>query len=138
MDAFLHRSEIWLSKFGLLSIFFPNNLTQFVALIVWLMILRYDWLFSFLFYSNMAWNLFGFTIILFWFNHSTALSNSFCKVCVGLFILLDAVEMVLSSTKLWSSDIFNVASKSFRNKLKSIEPKIDPCGTPDNNVRKSL
>ena len=127
MDAFLHGSEIWLSKFSLLSIFILNKLTEFVVLIVWLLILRHDWLFSFLFSSNMAWNFYGFTIILFWLNQSTAVSDSFSKVCMRLLMFLDAVEMALSSAKLKSSDIFNVASKSLRNKLKRIGPKIDPC-----------
>ena len=55
-----------------------------------------------------------------------------------LLMFLDAIEMVLSSAKLQSSEIVNVASESLRNKLERIGPKIDPCGTPNNKVRKSL
>ena len=54
-----------------------------------------------------------------------------------LFIFLDVVEM-LSSAKLKSSEFFNIAGKSLTNKFKRIEPKIDPCGTPNSKVRKSL
>ena len=53
--------------------------------------------------------------------------------------MLSAVaDIVLSSAKLKRSDNFNVESRSLRNILNNIGPSIDPCGTPDSNVRKSL
>ena len=53
--------------------------------------------------------------------------------------MLSAVfDIVLSSVKLKRSDNFNVESRSLRNMLNNIGPNIDPCGTPDSNVRKSL
>ena len=53
--------------------------------------------------------------------------------------MLSAVaDIVLSSAKLKRSDNFNVESRSLRNILNNIGPNIDPCGTPDSDVRKSL
>ena len=53
--------------------------------------------------------------------------------------MLSAVaDRVLSSAKLKRSDNFNVESKVLRNIVNNIGPSIDPCGTPDSNVRKSL
>ena len=53
--------------------------------------------------------------------------------------MLSAVaDIVLSSAKLKRSDNFNVESRSLRNILNNIGPSIDPCGTPESNVRKSL
>ena len=53
--------------------------------------------------------------------------------------MLSAVaDIVLSSEKLKRSDNFNVESRLLRNTLNNIGPSIDPCGTPDSNVRKSL
>ena len=53
-------------------------------------------------------------------------------------MLSAVVDIVLSSAKLKRSDNFNVESRSLRNILNNIGPSIDPCGTPDSNVRKSL
>ena len=53
-------------------------------------------------------------------------------------MLSAVVDIVLSSAKLKRSDNFNVESRSLRNILNNIGPNIDPCGTPDSNVRKSL
>ena len=53
-------------------------------------------------------------------------------------MLLAVVDIELSSAKLKRSDNFNVESRSLRNILNNIGPNIDPCGTPDSNVRKSL
>ena len=47
-------------------------------------------------------------------------------------------DIVLSSANLKRSDNFNVESRSLRNILNNIGPNIDPCGTTDSNVRKSL
>ena len=47
-------------------------------------------------------------------------------------------DIVLSSANLKRSDTFNVESRSLRNILNNIGPNIDPCGTTDSNVRKSL
>ena len=53
--------------------------------------------------------------------------------------MLSAVaDIVLSSAKLKRPDNFNVESRSLMNILNKIGLSIDPCGTPDSNVRKSL
>ena len=53
--------------------------------------------------------------------------------------MLSAVaDIVLSSSKLNSSDNFNVENRSLRNILNNIGPSIDPCSTRDSHVRKSL
>ena len=53
-------------------------------------------------------------------------------------MLSAVVDIVLSSAKLKRSDNFKVESRSLRNILDNIGPKIDPSGTPDSNVRKLL
>ena len=53
-------------------------------------------------------------------------------------MLSSVVDIVLPSPKLKRSDNFNGESGSFRNILNNIGPNIDPCGTLDSNVRKSL
>ena len=53
-------------------------------------------------------------------------------------MLSAVVDIVLSSAKLKRSDNFNVETRSLRNILNNVGPNIDPCGTPDSNVRKSL
>ena len=53
-------------------------------------------------------------------------------------MLSGLVDIVLSSAKLKRADNFSVESISLRNILNNIEPNIDPCGTPESNVRKLL
>ena len=53
-------------------------------------------------------------------------------------MLSAVVDTALSSAKLKRSDNCNVESRSLGNILISTGPNIDPCGTPDSNVRKSL
>ena len=48
------------------------------------------------------------------------------------------VDIVLSSAKLKKLDNSSIESRSSRNILNNIGPNIDPCGTPDSNVRKLL
>ena len=53
-------------------------------------------------------------------------------------MLSGVVDIVLSLAKLKRSDNFNIESRWLRNILNNIGPNIDPFGTPDSNVRKSL
>ena len=53
-------------------------------------------------------------------------------------MLSAVVDIELSSAKLKKSDNFSVESRSLRNILNNIGPNIDPSGTPDSHVRKSL
>ena len=53
-------------------------------------------------------------------------------------MLSAVVDIALSSAKLKRSVNFNVESRPLRNILNNIGPNIDPCGTPDSNVRKPL
>ena len=68
----------------------------------------------------------------------TASSDSCFKVNIRWSILSAVADIVLSSANLKRSDNFNVESRSLRSILNNIGPSIDPCGTPDCNVRKSL
>ena len=53
--------------------------------------------------------------------------------------MLSAVaDILLSSAKLKRSNNFNVESRLLRNILNNIGLSIDPCATPDSNVKKSL
>ena len=53
-------------------------------------------------------------------------------------MLSAVIDIELSSAKLKRSANFNVESRSLRNILNNIGPNIDPCGTPDSNVTKSI
>ena len=53
-------------------------------------------------------------------------------------MLPGGVDIVLSLAELKRSDNFNLESRSLRNILNNIGSNIDPCSTPDSNVRKSL
>ena len=46
--------------------------------------------------------------------------------------------MVLTATKLWKSVFLRLRSKSFTNILNQIGSGTNLCGTPDNNIRKTL
>ena len=72
------------------------------------------------------WNFSGLTII-FRLIQSTTFSDSFSKVVSSA----SFEEIVLSSAKLYISDFCSVVSRSFRNMLNKIGPKMEPCGTPE-------
>ena len=65
-------------------------------------------------------------------------SDSCFEVSNRWSMLSAVVDIVLSLAKLKRSDNFNVERRSLRNILNNIGPNIDPSGTPDSNVRKSL
>ena len=101
-DVFLQKTKICSSKFNLLSIVIPNGLTDFDVLIVMFSI--FDVILVLLFYfpfcNTIAWNLAGFTIILFSLNHFTADSDSSFKILKISSSLFASVEIVLLSAKL--------------------------------------
>ena len=68
--------------------------------------------------------------MLFCLNQSTASSDSFFKVDSSTSFSFEVEEIVLSSAKLYKSEFSSVVSRSFRNMLNKIRPKIEPCGTP--------
>ena len=71
-------------------------------------------------------------------NHLTDSSDSCFEVSNRWSLLSAVVDIVLLLAKLKRSDNFNVERRSLRNILNNIGPNIDPSGTPDSNVRKSL
>ena len=77
------------------------------------------------------WNFSGSTIILFRLNQSTAFSDSFSKVVSSASFSFEIEEIILSSVKLYTSEFSSVVSRSFRNMLNKIGPKMEPCGTPE-------
>ena len=76
------------------------------------------------------WNFSGLTII-FRLIQSTTFSDSFSKVVSSASFSFEIEEIVLSSAKLYISDFCSVVSRSFRNMLNKIGPKLEPCGTPE-------
>ena len=61
-------------------------------------------------------------------------SDSDFNISSKLVISLQAAYVVLSSPKLARLTFFMNKNKSFVNKLNSIGPSIEPCGTPETNV----
>ena len=61
-------------------------------------------------------------------------SDSDFNISSKLVISLQAAYVVLSSPKLARLTFFMSKNKSFLNKLSSIGPSIEPCGTPETNV----
>ena len=86
----------------------------------------------------MAWNLSGFTIIMFSLNHWTAFSDSEVKLSINSYRDFSVHEIVLSSAKLCNSAFSIQSKRSLMKMLKRMGPKIDPCGTPDNKTWKTL
>lgn len=67
----------------------------------------------------MAWNLSGFTYILFSINHSVVFTS--CSKGTWL----------VSSAKLWADGIKIQKEKSLKNSLNNVCTNINACGTPD-------
>ena len=100
---FLHTCAKCLPKFNLLSISNPSSLTLFSDLIFISFIFIEVWLFCWFFLSIIiAWNLSGFTIIMFSLNHCTAFSDSRVKLLINSSRNFSLHEIVLPSTKLCS------------------------------------
>ena len=55
-----------------------------------------------------------------------------------LVISLEAAHIVLLPAKLARLAFFMNKNKSFMNKLNSIAPNIEPCGTPETNISDRL
>ena len=77
------------------------------------------------------WNFSGSAIMLFRLNQSTAFSDSSSKVVSSASFSLEIEKIVLSSAKLYISEFSSVVSRSFRNMLNKIGPKMEPCGTTE-------
>ena len=100
---FLHTCAKCLPKFNLLSISNPSSLTLFSDLIFISFIFIVVWLFCWFFLSIIiAWNLSGFTIIMFSLNHCTAFSDSKVKLLINSSRNFSLHEIVLPSTQLCS------------------------------------
>ena len=69
--------------------------------------------------------------MLFRLNQSTAFSDSSSKVVSSASFSFEIEKIVLSSAKLYISEFSSVVSRSFRNMLNKIEPKMEPCGTTE-------
>ena len=82
-------------------------------------------------YKITDWNFSGLTIILVLLNQSIAFSESFSKVVSSACFSFEIEEIVLSSAKLYISEFSSVVSRSFRNMLNKIAPKMEPCGTTE-------
>ena len=63
-----------------------------------------------------------------------ASSDSNFNISNKLVISLEAAYIVQSSVKLARLDFFMNKGKSFTNKVNSIGPNIEPCGTPETNI----
>ena len=70
-------------------------------------------------------------MILFRLNQSITFSESFSKVFSSNYFSFEIEEIVLSFAKLYISEFSNVVSRSFRNMLNKIGPKMEHCGTPE-------
>ena len=82
-------------------------------------------------YKIIDWNFSELTIILFRLNQLTAFYDSFSKVASSVYFSFEIEEIALSSAKLYISEFSSVVSRSFRNMLNKIGPKMEPCGTPE-------
>ena len=71
-------------------------------------------------------------------NHCTAFSDSEVKLLINSSRDFSVHEIVLSSAKFCNSAFAIQSKKSLVKMLKRMEPKIDPCGTPDNKTLKTL
>ena len=132
---FLHNCVICLSKSSLLSASSPSSLTLFSELMfISFIFIEVGYFVSFFLSIIMVWNLSGFPIIMFFFNHCTAFSESEVKFSISSSEDFSVHEIVLPSTKLCNS-AFSIRSKrSLMKILKRIGPKINPCGNPDNKT----
>ena len=131
MEVLLHKVNIWSSKVNLLFIYIPNKSTGFAVSILLPS-------FSILCASEFPdlckiidWNFSGLSIILFRQNQSIAFSETFSKVVSGASFSLEIEEIVLSPATLYISEFSSVVSRSFRNMLNKIGPRMELCGTPE-------
>ena len=87
----------------------------------------------------MAWNLSGFTIIVFSFTHCTAFSDSEVKLLIDSFRGSSVHEIIVLSLAKFRNSTFSIQIKILLMKmLKRMGPKIDPCGTQVNKTWKTL
>ena len=82
----------------------------------------------------MASNLLGFANIWLVSNQLMASSDSDFNISSKLVISLEVAYIVLSSAKLARLAFFMNKTKSFKNKLNSVGPNIEPCVTPEINI----
>ena len=86
----------------------------------------------------MAWNLSGFTIIMFSLNHYTPFLDSEVKLLISSSKDFSVHEIVLGLAKLCNSAFSIQSKRSLMKMLIRMGPKIDLCGTPNNKIRKTL
>ena len=117
--AFLHCEETFSSKCNLLSILMPSTFTDFSEM-VWLpsMFRVCSLHISWFYLTIIAWNLCAFTIMLFSLNPSVAIWFSLSRVFNSFSTENSADEMVLSSTKLYSSDSLTLLKKIVYENIK--------------------
>ena len=82
----------------------------------------------------MAWNLSGFTIIMFSLNLCTAFSDSEVKILLNSSRDFSVHEIVLPSSKLCISAFSIQSKRSLIKMLRRIGPKVDLSGTLDNKT----
>ena len=80
-------------------------------------------------FNTIAWNLSGFTIIVFILSHSIAILLSFSNLLIRSEIVVALAESALSSAKLWVEKDSIKKKRSLIEKLNRSGPTIDPCGT---------
>ena len=86
----------------------------------------------------MAWNLSGFTIIVFSLTHCTAFSDSEVKLLINSFRDFSVHEIIVLSLAKFCNSTFSIQIKILMKMLKRMGPKIDPCGTQVNKTWKTL
>ena len=136
--AFLQILETCVSRFSLLSISIPNNLTDDSIVNSTPFIFNTDLLRSFLELIIIDWNLFRFTILLFVLNQFITVSHSFRDISKSSVKSLLPTYIVLSSSKFARSASLIKKNKLFIKRLKRISPRIDPWGTPEKRICKKL
>ena len=115
------------------SIWIPRSSTDETNFITWLSTWKFVFVRSerFLFNSTIAWNLLGFTIILFILNHSIAILLFTTNLFIRYEIVFAHAESALSSEKLWIEEDSLKKKRSLIEKSNRSGWTIEPCCTPE-------
>ena len=118
-------------KLSFSSIWIPRSSTDEADFIIWLSTWKFVFARSerFLF-NTIAWNLLGFTTILFILNHSIAILLSDSYLFIRSEIVFAQAESVLLSAKLWIEEDSMKKKRSLNEKSNRSGPTTEPCGTP--------
>lgn len=73
-----------------------------------------------------SWGWSRFTIILLTTNQSTIFRNFHSKILINSKVVFGKADNMLSSRKLRSEAVFMKYNRLFQNKLKNVEPIVDP------------